>query len=80
MLCYVISMKRGGLFSIEKVKQRKYKTDVINDSLSETHSPAISNQYFHLKVVLFCKILKSGDEQTDRRTDEMCENSDHYRL
>ena len=33
----------------------------INDPLGQTHSPTSSNHYYHLKPVLFCEILKSGD-------------------
>ena len=44
----------------------------INDPLNQTHSPAISDHYSHLKVVLFCEILKKKDECTDTK----CENSD----
>ena len=36
----------------------------INDALCQTHSPASSDHYFSLKVVLFCKILTDG--QTTR--------------
>ena len=28
---------------------------VVNDPLDQTHSPASSNNYFHLKLALFCK-------------------------
>ena len=48
---------------------------IINDPLGQTHSPANSDHYSRLKFVLFCEILKSGDG----RTDNTCENSDHYR-
>ena len=48
---------------------------IINDPLGQTHSPASSYHFFHLNLVLFCEILKSGEG----RTDNMCENSDHYR-
>ena len=41
---------------------------VINDPLSQAHSP-FSYHYSHLKFVLFCKILKSGNRRTDGRTD-----------
>ena len=37
-----------------------------NDPLGLTHSPASSDHYSHLRVVLFCEILKSGDRRTDR--------------
>ena len=33
----------------------------------------------YLNLVLFCEILKSGEGRTDGRTDNTCENSDHYR-
>ena len=48
-----------------------YKTGVINDLPGQTHNPASSDNYSHLKIVLFCATLK--------RTDDMYENSDHYR-
>ena len=41
-----------------------------NDPLGQIHNPASSDHYSHLKIVS----LKSG------RTNNMCENSDHYRL
>ena len=44
---------------------------VINDPLGQTHSPASRDPYFNFKIVLFCEVLK--------RTDDMCENSDHCR-
>ena len=37
----------------------------INDPLGQTNSPAGSDHCSHLKVVLFCEILKSGDGRTD---------------
>ena len=37
------------------------KTCFINDPHRQTHSPARSDHYSHLKVVLFCYILKSVD-------------------
>ena len=39
----------------------------INDPLGQTHSPASSDHYSHLKIVLFNEILKRG--RTDGRTD-----------
>ena len=36
-----------------------------NDPLGQTHGPAASDHYSRLKVVLFGKILKSGDGRTD---------------
>ena len=47
---------------------------VIDDPLGQTHNPASNDHYSRLNFVLFCGILKSGD----RRTDNTCENSDHY--
>ena len=41
----------------------------INDPLGQTHCPASCNHYSHLKVDLFCEILKSRDGRTDGRTD-----------
>ena len=46
----------------------------INDPLGRTHSPAISDDYSHLKIVLFSTILKSGG-----RSDPTYGSSDHYR-
>ena len=47
-------------------------TWVINDPLGQVHCPASSDHYFHVKFVLFYEIL-------NLRTDNTCENSDHYR-
>ena len=41
----------------------------INDPLGQTHIPFSSDRYSHLKFVLFCEILKSGDERTEVRTE-----------
>ena len=42
------------------------KTSIaINDPLGQTHSPASSDPYSHLKTDLLCEILKSGDGRTD---------------
>ena len=38
----------------------------INDPLGQTHSPASSDHYSHLKFVLFREILKSWEERTYR--------------
>ena len=35
-----------------------------NDPLGQTHSPASSDHYSHLKIVMSCEILKSVDGQT----------------
>ena len=43
----------------------------INDPLGQTHSPASSDHYSHLKVILFWDIWESGDTT--------CKNSDNYR-
>ena len=65
------------------LKQNKLKQDMcaISDPLGQTHSPAGSENYFHLKFVLLCEFLKSGDGRTegrkDGRTNTMCENSGH---
>ena len=47
----------------------------INYPLVQTHSPANSDHYSCLKVVLLCEIFKSGDGCTDNTT----ENSDRCR-
>ena len=49
------------------INKKGSKTGVINDPLSQTHCPASSDHCFHLKIVLFWAILKSGDGRTDRR-------------
>ena len=41
---------------------------VINDPLGQTHSPVSRDHNSHLKVVLFCEILKSRDGRTDIQT------------
>ena len=47
------------------------KTGVINDALGQTHSLESSEQCFRLKIV-WLDIEKWG------RSDNMCENNDHY--
>ena len=54
-------------------KKKPDKTGVINDPLGQTHSLASSEHCFHF--VLFCQILKSGNE----RTDNMYKNNYPYR-
>ena len=49
-----------------KTNLKQQTIDVFNDPLGQTHS---GENYFHLKFILFCEILKSGDG----RTDDMCE-------
>ena len=51
---------------------------VINDPLVQTHIPASSDHYSHLKFV-YLRDLKKG-ERTDGRTDTTCEYSDHRGL
>ena len=41
---------------------------VINDPLGQIHNVASSDHYSHLKFVLFCEILKSGEGRMDGRT------------
>ena len=48
------------------------KTGVFNDPLGQTHSLASSEHYSHLKIVLFCVILKSSNGQKYRH--HTCEN------
>ena len=55
-------------FSISKKNRLQEDMSAINDPLGQTHSPASSDHYSHLKVVLFCEILKSPDGRTDGRT------------
>ena len=50
----------------------------IKDPLGQTHSPASSDRFFYLKVVLFCEIMKSGDRM-DGLTGTDVKNRDHYR-
>ena len=64
-----------------KVAQFRYSCSIITYSiwyktslLLMIHS-ATSDHYSHLKFVLFCKILKSGDGWTYTT----CENSNHHR-
>ena len=38
--------------------------ETVNDSLGQTHNPASNDHYSHLKIVLFCAILKSTDGWT----------------
>ena len=46
-----------------------HKMGVVNDPLGQTHRPASRNNYFHLNIILFCKILKKwGWARTDVRT------------
>ena len=42
---------------------------VIKDPPGQTHSPARSDHYSHLKFVLFCEMLKSGYVRTDNSCD-----------
>ena len=58
------------LFQKEK-GYNENKTDVIHDLPSQTNSPVSSDQ----KFALFYKISKVGN---NGRTDDMCENDDHY--
>ena len=39
----------------------------IDDPLGQPHSPASNDHYSHLKVVLFCEILKDGNGRTDEQ-------------
>ena len=54
-----------------RVVQKQTLQDMcaINDPLGQTHSPASSDHYFRLKVILFSEILKSEDGRTDEQTD-----------
>ena len=38
----------------------------INDPLGQTHCPTSSDHYSHLKIVLFCEIVKSAEGRTPR--------------
>ena len=53
----------------------KQVTCAINDPLGHTHIHASSDHYSSLNFFLYCEVLKSGDW----RTDNTCENRDHYR-
>ena len=70
--------EENGKCSKCKVRKTRQDRSAINDPLGQIHNPAdaSSDHYSRLKVVLFCKILKV---ETDVRTDNKCENSDHYR-
>ena len=61
LICVITTLK---LFLPTKLREN-YTVWAINDPLGQTHSPASSDHYSHLIVVLFCEILKSGDWQTD---------------
>ena len=67
------------LLFLTKLLQKVQDMCTFNDPLGQTHSPDSSKYYSRLKVVLFCDILKSGDGRKHVRTDNTCENSDHYR-
>ena len=43
------------------------RTGVMNDALGQIHSPANSDQYTHLKMVLFCPILNEKWRRTDEQ-------------
>ena len=60
-----------------KAQQKKERQDmrVINDPLGQTNGSANSCHCSCLNFVLFCEIVKSAGG----RTDNTCENSDHYR-
>ena len=49
-------------------KKKENKTGVINDPFGQTHSHISSDHYSRSTFVLFCEILKSGDERTDGQT------------
>ena len=51
---------------------RYNKTGVTNDPLGQTHNLTSSDHFVYLKMVLFCVIWTSVQ-------DDMCENSDHKR-
>ena len=50
--------------------------DVINDSLSQTFIQTSSKHYFVFKLIFGFKNL--NNVRTDERTNEKCENNDHY--
>ena len=54
----------ASLFLSNEGEVKEDKTGVTNDPLAQAHSLASSKQCFHLKFVLFCYILKSGDVRT----------------
>ena len=64
-------MLKNPLLVWEWVKKQNVKR-VINDPLGRTHSLAISDHYFHLKLGLYWEILKSGDGQTCKNNDRYC--------
>ena len=57
------------------IENMLYKTGVINDPLSQTHSHDSSEHYF----LLFCLSRLEKWGHTYGRTDNMCENNDPYR-
>ena len=54
-------------FSPQNSGKLKQNMSAIIDPLGQTHSPASSDHYSHLKV-LFYEILNSGDRRTDGQT------------
>ena len=84
--CFVINFKSEAEHEIckefiyaYKLASSKNRTGVINDPPGHTHSLASSDHYF----LLFCfvRFEKWGRTygRTDRRTDNMYKNNDHYR-
>ena len=51
------------------MEQRKQDMCAINDPFGQTHSLASSDNYYHLKVLLFCEIFKIGDGHADGQKD-----------
>ena len=71
-----IGLRHDGLFTLARLKNWRQDMSAINDPLGQTHSPASSDHYSHLKVVVLRDFEKWG---ADVHTDSMCDNSDHYR-
>ena len=71
---------KGTIFCLRSYgNNRSQDKCAINDPLGQTHIHANNDHYSSLNFVLFCESLKIGDGRTDRRIDNTCENSDHYR-
>ena len=64
--------KHSWLSLVERTKKYVTKQGVINDPICQTHN-STSSDHYTWKLVCFARLWKWG------RTDDICENSDHYR-
>ena len=51
-------------FGLNERNTKQEDVCVTNDPLGQTHSFASSDHHFHLKIALFCEILKIVDGRT----------------